>query len=142
MIEEAEQQGGAHLSNEVCRPESFRLNLPINENDPNGRRGNQKLTTTGCRRRGKFLVPMLPDAYIKEANVLRNATHTTYEKNGDVTRRPAEQSDFDFDDTKNPQSLMSDGTPTLAKVCAVDDAMGLWPRFNAVMHTGESFEEV
>jgi hypothetical protein len=29
----------------------------------------------------------------------------------------------------------------LAKVCAVDDAMGLWPRFQAAMTTGESFEQ-
>ena len=26
------------------------------------------------------------------------------------------------------------------KVCAVDDAMGLWPRFQDAMQTGESFE--
>jgi hypothetical protein len=50
---------------------------------------------------------------------------------------------FDFDDDKNPVKLMSDeATPVLVKACAVDDAMGLWPRFRSAMQTGESFEPV
>lgn len=143
LIEEVEQQGGAHLTNEVCRPETFTLDLPIDEDEPKGHTRSTKLYTVGCRRRAKFLVPLLPDAYLKEAHVLRGAKHGTIDPNNpdNIVRRPAEQSDFDFNDESNPRALMGDGSPMLAKVCAVDDAMGLWPRFESAMHTGESFQE-
>lgn len=140
LIEEAERQGGAHLS-EVCNPDTFRLNLPIDDEKPTGAKASRKLTTTGCRRRAKFLVPLLPDAYFSQVDLLEGAVHVTYDDDGDREVRPAEDSDFDFNPEHEHQALMGDGTPMLAKVCAVDDAMGLWPRFQDAMITGESFQE-
>lgn len=122
LIEETEAQGGVHISSETCVPSHFRLNLPIDEDNPQGPKKNTRISTTGCNRRAKLLVALLPDAYIAQRAELATA-------------------DFDFDDTKHARALMSDGeTPAMAKVCAVDDAMGLWPRFQDAMTTGESFE--
>lgn len=141
LIEEVEQQGGVHLANEVCKPQNFRLNLPVEEGDPKGAKANQRLSTTGCRRRAKFLVPLLPDAYVDEIDLLNNAQHGSYDSDGKRRVRDAEEEDFSFSHADHPLARMADGTPVLAKVCAVDDAMGLWPRFNDVLHTGESFQE-
>lgn len=122
LIEEAEVQGGVHLSGEVCKPGVLRMNLPLDENNPQGPKINKKVLTTGCNRHGKFMIPLLPDYYIE-----------------DLASDPS----LDFDDVDNPNALMSDGvTPALVKVCAVDDAMGLWPRFKDAMQTGESFEPI
>jgi hypothetical protein len=142
LIEEVEQQGGAHLSNEVCKPDIFRLNLPIDDEKPSGPKASRKLATTGCRRRAKFLVPLLSDEYVDEVNLFEGAGAIGEGKDFERRewREPTED-DFDFDKNYEHQALMGDGTPQLAKVCAVDDAMGLWPRFSAVMTTGESFQE-
>lgn len=122
LIEEVEAQGGVHLTSEACTPPTFRLNQPINPEDPNGPKRNIRIEMTGCHRRAKFLVPLLPDAYLYD----RDELHTQ---------------EFDFNDQENPVTRFSDGAPALAKVCAVDDAMGLWPRFQDAMHTGSSFQE-
>ncbi len=121
LIEEAERQGGAHL-NESCKPAAWRMNLPIDFERPTGARRNERVESTGCLRRAKFLVSLLPDAYVLH--------HGLEDDPG-----------FDFNDVDNPRAVMSDGSPALATACAVDDAMGLWPRFLGVMHTGESFQE-
>lgn len=121
LIEEVEVQGGVHLSGEVCKPTVLRMNLPVDEDDPQGPKVNKPVNTTGCGRRAKFMLPPLPEAYFSDEWY----THP----------------DYDFDDEKNPVALMSDGeSPALVKACAVDDAMGLWPRYQSSMHTGESFE--
>lgn len=113
-------QGGVHLASDTCKPTHFRINQPIDEANPSGPKKNVRVATTGCHRRALFLVPMLPEAYFME----------------DVG-----DPQYDFDDTKHPSIMMADEeTPALAKVCAVDDSMGLWPRFEGAMHTGESFE--
>lgn len=140
LIEAVEAQGGAHLS-ELCKPDLFRLNLPIDDENPKGPKANRKLTTTGCRRRAKFLVPLLTNDYVDDIDLLDGAFHGEYDEDGSLERRPAEEEDFDFDKDHPKQKLMGDGTPMLAKVCAVDDAMGLWPRFQNAMQTGESFQE-
>lgn len=127
LIEEVESQGGAHLSGETCKPSQFRLNLPVDFENPKGPKANRTVFTTGCKRRAKFLVPLLPDAYFYDHPGLDD------EDGAPVV--------MDFDDNEHPQALMDDGSPALAKVCAVDDAMGLWPRFQDAMHTGESFQE-
>jgi hypothetical protein len=121
LIEEVENQGGVHLSGEICKGHVLRMNLPLDEDDPSGPKVNKKVITTGCNRRAKFMVPLLPEAYFDDEWY----THP----------------DFDFNDGSNPTALMSDGESfALVKACAVDDAMGLWPRFNGAMTTGESFE--
>lgn len=108
LIEEAEAQGGVHLS-EKCQPQSFRLMYPVDENRPEAsQKRSKRFTTTGCNRQAKFLVPLLPDAYMAEHGI-------------------------DFDPVATE--------PALVKVCAVDDAMGLWPRFQDAMQSGESFQE-
>lgn len=142
LIEEVEQQGGAHLSNEVCKPEVFRLDLPIDDDNPQGPKASKKLTTTSCRRRAKFLVPLLPDAYLEQVDVLDKAGKVSFlDKEKDQRRlRSVAEADFDFSHDHPHQARMGDGTPMLAKVCAVDDAMGLWPRFQHAMVTGESFQ--
>ena len=123
LIEEVENQGGVHLTQEEHKPEVFRLDQPIDERRPDGAKRTVRVQTSGCRRRALFLVPLLPEAYFMD------------------DEEAATSPDFDFDDTKHPQATMSDGaTPALAKVCAVDDAMGLWPRFESSMESGESFE--
>jgi hypothetical protein len=141
LIEEAERQGGAHL-NEVCKPDTFRLDLPIDEDKPQGPKHSVKLATTGCRRRAKFLVPLLPDAYLDQVDVL-DATGKIGEGEdfGNRTWREPTDEDFDFRNDHPHQAMLGDGSPMLAKVCAVDDAMGLWPRFKDAMITGESFQE-
>lgn len=122
LIEEVENQGGVHLSDETHKPETFRLNYPIDEDNPTGPKASRKFKTTGCHRRANFLVPLLDEEYFLDEDTLTGPL-------------------FDFNDGKHPVAVMSDGeTPALAKVCAVDDAMGLWPRFMGSMHTGESFE--
>lgn len=142
LIEEVEQQGGAHLSGEVCKPDQFRLNLPIDDANPSGPKASRKLQTTGCRRRSKFLVPLLPDEYVDEIDLTEGAgaigEGEDFERR--TWREPTED-DFNFAGDFEHQALMGDDTPIPAKACAVDDAMGLWPRFNAVMTTGESFQE-
>lgn len=144
LVEEVERQGGSHL-NEACKPSHFRLNLPIDEDKPQGPRVNRRLSTTGCRRHAKFLVAMLPDAYFDLVDVFDTeiTTDIKVSQEGEVRKvvRRASGEDFDFDDSENPNSAMADGSPALATCCAVDDAMGLWPRFNGAMHTGESFQE-
>ena len=123
LIEEVESQGGVHLSSEVHTPDILRMNLPIDESNPQGPKRNRRVLTTGCHRHALFLVPLLPEAYFLDEE--------------EVATSP----DFDFNDANHPMALMSDGeTPALTKVCAVDDSMGLWPRFQSAMLTGESFE--
>lgn len=123
LVEEVENQGGAHLSTDTCKPTAFRLNYPIDEDNPSGPKRATKFQTTGCHRHALFLVPMLPEAYFMNEEEVQTSP------------------DFDFDDAKHPVAMMSDGeTPALAKCCAVDDSMGLWPRFQGAMTTGESFE--
>ena len=139
LVEEAERQGGSHL-NEVCEPTHFRLDLPVDEDNPQGPRVNRRLSTTGCHRHAKFLVALLPDEYFAHHD-LTDSTIAEIERDGTTTHRMVEHDDFDFQDDDNRMAVMSDGTPALAKVCAVDDAMGLWPRFQDAMHTGESFQE-
>lgn len=102
---------------------------------------NKRIETTGCHRRAQFLVPLLPEAYFMDGTILDDAGITSIDREGTVTTRPATEDDFDFDDETNPLTMMGDGeTPALVKVCAVDDAMGLWPRFQHAMTSGESFE--
>lgn len=127
LIEEVEAQGGAHLSSESCKPSPFRLNQPLDPDRPDGKMRSVRFATTGCHRRAKFLVGILPEAYFvdKEQPV---------DDEGNLVP-------FDFDDESNPMLTTTDGSPALTKVCAVDDAMGLWPRFQNAMHTGESFQE-
>lgn len=140
LIEEAELQGGAHL-NEPCMPTGFRMNLPIDDEKPQGPKRSTVVRTTGCRRRAQFLVPLLPDAYF-DGKDLTDFEITEYERDGSPKgTRPGRIGDLDFDDESNKLARMADGTPSLAKVCAVDDAMGLWPRFQHAMLTGESFQE-
>ena len=123
LIDEVENQGGVHVADETHMPVHFRMNLPIDEANPQGPKHNVRVSTTGCHRRALFLVPMLPEAYFMDEEEI------------------ATSPDFDFDDSKHPTVTMADGdTPALTKVCAVDDSMGLWPRFQGAMHTGESFE--
>lgn len=118
LIAEVEDQGGVHLQSETCKPPVFRMNLPIDEDNPQGPKHNVRVHSTGCNRRAKFLVS------------LRDVDDRDFEED--------EKELFDFD---GPQRMMTDGeTPALAKVCAVDDSMGLWPRFQDAMQTGESFE--
>lgn len=141
LIEEVERQSGAHLT-EVCKPEQFRLNLPIDDDRPTGPKKNVKLQTTGCRRRSMFLVPLLPDAYVDQVDLLGNTGLIGEGENfSQRTWREPTEDDFDFDNKHEHQALMGDGTPMFAKVCAVDDAMGLWPRFADAMQSGESFQE-
>jgi hypothetical protein len=137
LTEEVEQQGGAHL-NEICRPHVIRMNVPVNPEKPDGPKRSEKVETSGCRRRAKFLVPFLPDEYFEEIDLLDGASHGHYDDEGERHTRPAVAEDFDFE--SGTSALMEDGMPMLATICAVDDAMGLWPRFNASMHTGESFQ--
>lgn len=141
LVEEVEQQGGAHL-NEVCKPEQFRLNLPLDDSAPTGQKKSVKLQTTGCSRRAKMLVPLLPDEYVDEVDLLDGAGLIGEGKDfaNREWREPTED-DFEFAKDFEHQALMGDGKPMFAKVCAVDDAMGLWPRFADVMKTGESFQE-
>lgn len=123
LIEEVETQGGVHLTGEVCKPSLLRMNLPVDEENPTGPKVNKSVGTTGCNRHAKFMIPLLPDSYIA--------------LNEELASDPA----MDFNDDDNPLALMTDGeTPALVKCCAVDDAMGLWPRFEEAMQTGESFE--
>lgn len=123
LVAEVEDQGGAHLTSDTCKPTHFRLNLPIDEDNPQGPKASKRISTTGCHRRAKFLVPLLSDEEVGEFS------------------GTADESRFDFDDDKNPVKMMSDDiTPALVKVCAVDDSMGLWPRYQSAMLTGESFE--
>lgn len=119
LVAEVETQGGVHLPSETCKPTAFRMNLPIDEDNPQGPKKNVRVLTTGCNRRAKFLVSLLPDAYFDQ--------------------HPADDpTKFDFE---GPTRMMADGeTPALAKVCAVDDSLGLWPRFQEAMKTGDSFE--
>jgi hypothetical protein len=122
LVEEVEHQGGVHLSDEH-KPTTVRLNYPIDAQNPTGPKAARKFFTTGCHRRAQFLVPLLPEAYFMDDEEIQTSP------------------DYDFDDSLHPTVVMSDGeTPALAKVCAVDDSMGLWPRFIGAMHTGESFE--
>lgn len=83
--------------------------------------------STGCNRQAKFLVSMLPEAYFADK------TPPVDDDGFEV--------EFDFDDDANPMVTTATGDPALTKVCAVDDAMGLWPRFAHAMYTGESFQE-
>lgn len=138
LVEEAELQGGAHLSEE-CRPSIIRMNLPIDDENPRGPKVNRQVPTTGCHRHAKFLVPFLPDAYFTHHDPT-DATIASITPEGEFEHRDAETSDFDWT-APEKALLMKDGTPALAKVCAVDDAMGLWPRFQDSMHTGQSFQE-
>lgn len=138
LLEEVEKQGGAHL-NEVCKPTVFRLNLPIDWDNPRGPKRSEKIATTGCRRRTKFLVSMLPEAYFSQVNPVEDTKIASYDRQGNRSTRPAQTTDFDFDDSENPMARMSDGTPALTKVCAVDDSIALWPRFKDTLHTGASF---
>jgi hypothetical protein len=121
LIEEVEKQGGAHLASETCKPRRFRMNLPIDEAVPTGPKRSTRVESTGCHRRAKFLVSLLADEHIGLDE--------------------DDPTDFDFNDAEHPVATMSDGGPAMVKVCAVDDAMGLWPRFERAMFTGESFQE-
>lgn len=125
LVEEVEAQGGVHLSTDTHKPNHFHMNLPVDENNPTGPKARRRVSTVGCWRTAQFLVPQLPEAY--------------FMSDEEIATDPS----FDFDDTKHPVAVMSDGeTPALAKVCAVDDSMGLWPRFQNAMTTGNSFEPV
>lgn len=136
LIAEVESQGGAHLGAEVCKPTGFRLAQPVDIRRPTGAKKNVRVTTTGCGRAAKFLVSMLPEEYFEQG---RHLAGSVLEPDG--RERPIRPEDFDFDDNESPMATMEDGTPAFATVCAVDDAMGLWPRFSDSMHTGESFQE-
>jgi hypothetical protein len=91
-----------------------------------------------------MLVPLLTGDEVDDLDdLLEGAMHGSIDKEDPrvINRRPARDSDFDFNKDHPHQALMGDGSPMFAKVCAVDDAMGLWPRFQHAMVTGESFQE-
>lgn len=140
LIEEVEKQGGSHL-NEPCKPTNFRLNVPIDEDNLQGPRVNKRFSTSGCRRRAKFIVQLLPDAYFDLVDLYKGQVTVEVRKDGTRVLRKITGEDFDFDDSSNPRATMSDGSPALGTFCAVDDAMGLWPRYQSAMHTGDSFQE-
>jgi hypothetical protein len=102
LVQEAENQGGAFLSNDICKPHKFRLDMPASERNPKGPKVSTELGTTGCHRRAKFVVPPLPDAYFEQVNLLDGAQHGTPTDDGRLVRRDAEDADFDFDDSKYP----------------------------------------
>lgn len=141
LIAEVEQQGGAH-TNKVCRPEIIRMNVPIDPANPKGKKRSEKFETTGCHRKAKFLIPFLPDEYLGEIDLLDGAKHGYFDDEGERQTRDATEEDFDFNPDHPHQALMGDGSPMLVMACAVDDAMGLWPRFQGAMHTGESFQDL
>ena len=141
LIDEVEQQGGSH-TNEQCAPRPLKYgNQPpnITNFDDKTPRVTKIVGSTGCKRHYKFLVPLLDDEIV--ARILpEDSTVAIQTDEPDVFEyRDLDFDDFDFDDAENHESLSITGRPIPATVCAIDDAMGMWPRFQSAMFTGESY---
>lgn len=149
LIHEVQEQGGTHTREQCVAPRHKFANQPpdIFHFDEKTPRVTRIVMATGCKHVSKFIVPLLPDEIV--ARVLPDTVETSTVAiptgivgtlaRPEVDRRDLDYDDFDFDDDAHPEALSLTGQPLPASVCAVDDAMGLWPRFNAAMHTDESF---
>lgn len=145
LVSEVEEQGGTH-THEQCMPRGLRFdNQPPNitnfdDTDP---RVTKIVGSAGCKRAAKFVVPLLPDEIVEVVLAETfDGGMTIADPTGvpdEFIHRQAEEEDFDFNDDDHPEALSLSGKPIPATVCAIDDAMGLWPRFEAAMHTGDSF---
>lgn len=109
LMDEAERQGGAH-SSDVCKPQNYKLKMPVPGN-PSKRKW-RNYTTTGCGSEARFLIPYDPSKPV-----------TVQHKGVTTEDRPTESS----------RAAMNERGAGMAVVCAVDDAMGLWPRFAHVI---------
>lgn len=109
LMEEVESQGGAH-SSDACMPQPFRIKLP-EEGNPSKRVWKTRYTS-GCRAEARFLVPYDP------------TTPVTVEHKGVETHDEPSETEL---------AGMNERDAGMAVVCAVDDAMGLWPRFANVI---------
>lgn len=114
-MEEVERQGGAH-SDERCVPQKFVLDQP--------KPGAEKMVktdiyTAGCNAEAKFIVPYDPAQHVTVPGY-----NGPDDPNADyMTVAPS------VGDAK----AMKDRKSGFAVVCAVDDNMGLWPRFAHVI---------
>jgi hypothetical protein len=141
LIVEVEEQDGLRLGEE-CRPRSLRFeNQPpdLNDFDDKTPRVTKIVGSTGCKRQARFMVPLLSDEIVERILPTDTKVADTTDVVGELNHRDIEFEDFDFNDMEHPNALTTGGKPVPVTACAVDDAMGLWPRFNSAMHTGESF---
>jgi hypothetical protein len=111
LMEEAERQGGAHL-NERCVPGKYKLPLPVAGKEKPQMR---EIFTTGCNSEALFVIPYDP---------ARHVVIPSYNGKDD----PA-------GDDKTMTVSVADNNATMnrgggfTRVCAVDDDIGRWPRF-------------
>lgn len=107
LIEAVENQGGAHLS-ERHVPRSFKIRLPA----PGSMDMRVKeLFRTGCNREALFLVPYDP---------AEEVTIRSYDKDAPHGSGPS-------------VTVPADSGEGMAKVCAVDDNVAMWPRFKGAI---------
>lgn len=123
LVDEVEQQGGGLLQNKCKGRKLAYQNQSGNNMDI--------AVTAGCGKQARFAVHYLDrDTGLEMGDFdfpARDYLGNVKEDAGEV--------DFDFSGSKADES-----EPQFAPVCAVDDAMGLWPRFANSMLTGESYE--
>lgn len=105
LMEAVEAQGGAH-SSEPCKPRNYKLRMPKPGNATV--RVWKNFTTTGCGAEARFVVP--------------------YDPTQPVSIKHKGQTSTD-EPTESELAAMVDRGAGMAAVCAVDDSLGLWPRF-------------
>lgn len=106
LSEAIEKEGGIALK-EACEPKEFKLKVP----DFRGHKVTKRYYTTGCGFSAKFELPYNPGLHIRLREDDDNFVEPVV-----VVDHPGE---------KGPEKLV--------KVCAVDDAIGLWPRYTEIV---------
>lgn len=114
LMEEAERQGGAHLPDR-CEPGSYDLDMP----NGSGRRTTKTVKTSGCGQETQFVLPYDPAQKVEIPGY-------GGPENADGEPKTATVS-------ANDAKAMNQRLAGLLTVCAVDDNVGLWPRFANVV---------
>lgn len=118
LIETVEEQGGAHLP-DAHMPETYMLDVPT-------KHGKKRIAvqTTGCKRETMFVIPY---DYMEQVNIPVGKPESE--------NPPAREKEIPYlerRDSKPPAGMeeryKKRGAGFL-RVCAVDDAVALWPRF-------------
>lgn len=129
LIEAVEDAGGAHLRDEPCVPRDIVYEVKTRTS----KNTRIHVDSTGCGRPSKFLIPYLPTAEVQipldkdpDSGILVRDARVVVDLHMGIDRVT--------DDEAKRLEASDAGAVT---VCAYDDCVGLWPRFQDQVFAAE-----